>query len=175
MSNPNRHGEFTELIRQHHGRLVGYVFAMVRDFDDTQDIVQQTCLTLWEKFDTFETGTNFGAWACEVARMKVLNFLRTQGRQRLLFGEEFIAELAAIEASLGDQAYRRREALSACVEKLPEKQRNLLWRCYGGKETIKQVAEDLRRTTDGIYGSLRNIRRKLMECIEQTLRREVRT
>ena len=169
MTDRGRHAEFTELLQRHHGRLLGYVLAMVRNFNDAQDIVQQTCLTMWGKFDEFEAGTDFGAWGCEIARRKVLNFLRTEGRRKVRFGEEFIAELASLELELGEQLEFRREALARCVEKLPDTQQQLLWRCYSGEETVKQIAAALKRTTDGIYGSLRNIRQKLAACISRTL------
>jgi RNA polymerase sigma-70 factor (ECF subfamily) len=145
---------------------------MVRNFSDTQDLVQQTCLTLWEKYYDFEAGTDFGAWACEVARMKVLNFLKTQRRRKVHFGDAFLSELADIESEMNESWDGRREALQVCVEKLPEEQRQLLWRCYSDRETIAQVSAALGRTADGVYGSLRNIRQKLMNCIERTLRQE---
>ena len=172
MPQPQRHREFTELLSQHHSRLFGYVFAMVRNYSDAQDIVQQTCLTMWDKFDQFEPGTDFAAWGCEIARRKVLNFLRSEGRRGTQFGDDFVNQLADLELEMGEQLDRRREALSGCVGKLPGEQRQLLWRCYGGKETVKQIATALGRTTDGIYGSLRNIRQKLADCIARTLTKE---
>jgi RNA polymerase sigma-70 factor (ECF subfamily) len=48
-------------------------------WNDTQDIFQQTSLVLWEKFDSFETGSNFAAWSCRAARYTAMNFLRDLG------------------------------------------------------------------------------------------------
>ena len=168
-----RHEQFTDLLTANHGRLVGYVFALVCDFNNTQDIVQQTCLTLWEKFDEFEPDSDFGAWAREVAKNKVLNFYRTQRRQRSRFGDGFLDELAAAEATVDGETYdARREALAPCVTKLSASQQSLLWRYYGGQESVQEIADSLDRTTDGVYGSLRHVRGSLLECITRTLARE---
>jgi RNA polymerase sigma-70 factor (ECF subfamily) len=146
---------------------------MVRDFNETQDIVQQTSLTLWEKFDDYKPDRDFGLWACGVAKYKTLNHLRTEGRRKSRFSEAFLIELAAMEESIeADELDSRRDALSQCVKKLPEKQAELLWSCYRGRETVAEIASSLGRTADGVYGSLRNIRRKLQDCIERSLARE---
>jgi len=35
--------------------------------------LQETCLTLWEKYDEYDPATPFCAWAFTVARFKVLS------------------------------------------------------------------------------------------------------
>ena len=40
-NDPNRYEQYAHLMRQHHDCLYGYVFAMVRDFSDTDDLVQE--------------------------------------------------------------------------------------------------------------------------------------
>ena len=66
----DRDRRFTEQLQRHHRRLYGYVFTLLRNHQDAQDVFQQTSLVLWEKFDEFQPDTNFLTWACTVARFK---------------------------------------------------------------------------------------------------------
>ena len=57
-------------------------------------MLQETFLTVSRKASTFELGTNFVAWACSIARLKVLENFRQKKRSNLL-SETAISALAA--------------------------------------------------------------------------------
>ena len=164
---------FTELFRQHYRELYAYIFALVRDFSDAEDLLQETSVTLWEEFDEFDANTSFRAWACSVAKFKVLNFVRKNVHQRTTHDTAFVEHLADAATELpkvGDAG--RREALQHCVEKLSDTQQRLLWEYYGSKKTVPQIAEQQQRTDNSIYGALAYMRRTLMECIDRYLSKE---
>jgi RNA polymerase sigma-70 factor (ECF subfamily) len=168
-----RRAEFAELIRQHQGRLFGYIHSLVRDLDDADDLFQQTTLTLWKKFDEFRRDGSFFAWACGVARFEAANFLRARGRDRLYFSDELNLLLVEAQAELGeDELEDRREALSRCVEKLRQRDRQLLEECYADPAGVTGVAQRLGRVPQSVHNSLRRIRRALFECVRRTLDRE---
>jgi RNA polymerase sigma-70 factor (ECF subfamily) len=153
--------------------LFGYIFSLVRNLADAEDLFQETCVALWEQFDRFQPGTNFAAWSTTVARFRVLKFFERQPRPQVAFSEEAHARLMEIAGSTSPQVEdARREALASCVEKLPERQRSLLWQVYGGKSQVAEVARTLQRTTHSVYSSLRHIRSILLRCVEETLGEE---
>ena len=92
----DRKAEFAEQLARHQSQLFGYIYSLVRDLDDADDLFQQTSLVLWDKFDQFDPSRSFVDWACGVARYEVLNFLRARSRNRLYFSDEL--NLALIEA-----------------------------------------------------------------------------
>ncbi len=170
---PDRYEQFAELMQQHHDRVYGYIHTLVRDFSATEDLLQETFLTVWRKFDDFQPGTNFGTWACEIARYQVLNFLKKERRRTQRFSDAFEENLAiAVEETDFAEDDLRREALQHCVGNLSDSQRELLWEYYGGKTTVAELAEKRGRSSDGVYGSLRHIRNKLHECVTRYLARE---
>jgi RNA polymerase sigma-70 factor (ECF subfamily) len=115
---------FEELLRAHERQLFGYIFSLVRNLADAEDLFQETCVALWDQFDRFEQGTNFAAWSSTVARFRVLKFLERRPQSVVAFSEEAHARLLEVAAA-GDphELDARREALAACVEKLHERQR----------------------------------------------------
>src|SRR5215813_8422940 len=115
---------FAEHLRACQARLLGYLHSLVRDLDDAEDLFQQTAVVLWRKFDEFDSSRSFFAWACGVARLETANFLRARGRHKLYFSDEL--NLMLIEAQEGldeDESLDRREALTGCVEKLRQRDR----------------------------------------------------
>ena len=63
-------------------------------------------------------------------------------------------------------------ALSQCLFKLPESDRQLVETCYHGEQTIREVAEQIGRSARGVYKSLAHIRKILLNCVLATLKEE---
>jgi RNA polymerase sigma-70 factor, ECF subfamily len=169
--NSERSQKFTEHLLQCQAELLRYIFALVRNGEDAQDVFQQTCMVLWDKFDEFDPSRNFLAWACGVARFKVRKFLTQHRRHEVQFSDEFAQRLAEAQIdSRPNEIETRQTMLSGCIEKLPSPQRELLMLCYGEHQRIVDVAKQLGRSADGVRHSLQTIREKLMECIERGIR-----
>jgi RNA polymerase sigma-70 factor (ECF subfamily) len=165
--------EFEHLLREHHKPLLGYIHSLVRDLEDAEDLFQQTMLILWKKFSTFDRQQSFLAWGCGVARLEVSNYFRVRGRNRLYFTDDLNLLLANAQAEFGrDEFESREEALGACVQKLRERDRELLKTCYGVAHGVVQAAKATSRSAQSIHNSLRRIRRALYECIERTMKQE---
>ena len=68
------------LFVRHEGAIRTFVRALQPSLADADDVLQETFLTVSRKASSFEPGTNFVAWACGVARLKVLESFRRQKR-----------------------------------------------------------------------------------------------
>ena len=161
--------QFVRLLTQHQRRVYGYILKMVVNWNDADEILQETNLRLWEEFDRFEPGTDFAAWAIRVAYYQVLTWRKKRDRSRLVFDEiaiEAISDEGRVSAVVQDV---REGALSACLEQLTARNRDLIQRCYAGKHTIRRVAEELNRSAESIYKSVQRIRLTLHRCVEQRL------
>lgn len=164
--------EFLQLLTRHQAALLGYIFSLVPHWSDAEDLLQQTSVVLWEKFGEFRPGTDFGAWACTVARFKVLNFLKSKGRDRHYFASDVVEQLA--ESGVDDLTAREseRQALSDCLRKIPAPERQMLMAYYSGKQTVKAMAAKRDVSMDAIYKSMSRLRDALLGCMERRLRAE---
>ena len=114
-----RKAEFARYLAENQARLYGYIHSLVPDLNHADDLYQQTALILWSKFDEFDPGRSFFAWACGVARLEAANFARSLARQRRFFGHDLnLLLVEAHEELADDELADRREALGRCVEKL---------------------------------------------------------
>jgi RNA polymerase sigma-70 factor (ECF subfamily) len=165
--------EFATHLRQHQTQLFGYIYSLVRNLDDADDLFQQTSLVLWDKFDQYDASRSFMGWACGVARYEVLNFVRARSRHRLYFIDELnLALIEAHEELQEDQLQERRDALADCMKKLRERDLELLEACYRPSTTVPDVARAWGRSTHSVHNSLRRIRRLLFDCVRRALTRE---
>jgi RNA polymerase sigma-70 factor, ECF subfamily len=166
---PVRHQQFAEQFVLHQDRVYGYIVTMLPNRHDAEDVFQQTSLILWQKWDQFDPGRDFVAWACGVAHNEVRNFLRRHGRQRVLFSDKLMSNLADLRLQSQPILQPRRDALVECMKKLDYLCREMLERCYAAGASMGAIAKQFRMTPNALYLRLRRIRRDLMECIHRTI------
>ena len=86
-----------DLFYCHEQDLRRFIRSLLPTWTDTDEVVQQTAIVIWRKFDQFDPETNFMKWACVIARFEALAYRRKMARDRHVFREE-VLELMADEA-----------------------------------------------------------------------------
>lgn len=163
------HEEFVSLYVRHEAAVFSFVLTMVRHTADAEDVVQRASMTMWRCFGKFAPGTNFRAWAFQIAKNEALNHLSKIKRDRHVFSENLLAMLAERAEERADDLDARRRALDFCVEKLPAEARGIVEGCYAGGSTIRSFAEQAGETANKIYKRLNRIRVGLQKCVERQL------
>ena len=125
--------------------------------------MQETFLTVSRKATSFEPGTNFVAWACGIARLKVLENFRLKKRANVL-SEAAISALAG-DAPSPQSLSEREDALEGCLERLTPKVRDLLWRRYSRRQSSEEMAEAAGMTANAVRVALSKARVTLRDCI----------
>lgn len=157
------------LFVRHEGAIRAFVRALQPAFAEADDVLQETFLTASRKADSFEPGTNFVAWACGIARLKVLEHCRRQRRATAL-GEAALAALAA-DAPSESLTQAREAALGRCLEKIAPKSRDLLWRRYSSRQSSDEIAAGTGLTSIAVRVALSKARAFLRECVSTELRK----
>ena len=163
------HEEFVTLYVRHEAAVFSFVLAMVSHTADAEDVVQRASMTMWRCFDRFEPGSNFRAWAFQIAKNEALNHLSKNKRDRHVFSEKLVAMLADQAEERADDLDARRRALDFCVEELPADDHELVKGCYREGSTIRSFAEQSGETANKIYKRLNRVRRQLQKCAERQL------
>lgn len=161
---------FADLLRESHRDLFVFIYALVQNRADAEDVYQQTTMVLWSKFAEFTPGTNFAAWATRVAHLTARHFIRSRRRQHLYFSDEILDSLREVYRPQGPEHHATRmEALSTCIEKLPARDRSLIHRCYAGDSDVAGIAASEQRSAASVYQAIYRIRKNLFGCVQRTL------
>ena len=59
------------LMVQHQRQIFSFIYSLAPNRHDAEDLLQETSLVICEKFPEFKPGTNFLAWACQIALWRV--------------------------------------------------------------------------------------------------------
>jgi RNA polymerase sigma-70 factor (ECF subfamily) len=168
-----RTNAFLRLLGKHERELQLYVLAMVPNWSDADDIVQEVRIKLWNEFDRYDPDKSFGAWARTLAHYEILAARKKSRRLHAKLGDNVI-ELIVAEASMrsADGGEDRQSALEYCLAKIDEVRRAILMRYYGGGETLADLAASVDKTPTATKQLVYRVRRTLAECIDRKLGRD---
>lgn len=165
-------GEFVRLFAQHQRGIHSYICSLAPSRSDADDVMQETSLVLWRKWDEFDRSRDFLRWACGIAFKEVLKVRRKAATSRCYFNEALLEQIAAEAVRQSEDLELRHIALIGCMKKLTPRDRELIERRYQSKTTARQVAGDLGRSSSTVYKALMRIRSSLLGCIERSLAQE---
>jgi RNA polymerase sigma factor (sigma-70 family) len=134
---------------------------------DAEDVFQNTSVVLWEKFDTYERGTNFLAWACRIAYFEALYDRRKTSRVKTLSDAAWEA-LAGDALAISEKAEEHEENLTECLERLKPADRELLHQKYFLQRSVAEIAASGSKSIHSIYRSLARVHDALSECMRRS-------
>ena len=161
--------EFVQLFSRNQRRLYLHILGQLGNSDDAEDILQETNVVIWRKFDRFQPGTNFIAWSFQIANFEVMKFRDRRRSSKLVFSDALIEMIAQESEESQDDFDQRRGALRECLKKLRPKDRELIQSRYSPGNKGKDVAAVLDRPMNSVYQSIGRIRKTLFECITRQL------
>lgn len=146
------------------------ILALVIDVDIAEDIYQEVNLVMWRKFNTFEKGTDFRAWALKIALYQVMAWRKRVSRNRLVFNEDFMTLIAEEFEKDHGTKQDQKAALDDCVKSLSQRHQQLIAYRYEMSLSPRDIAAKTGKTIDGIRRTLSRVRKILQECTDRKLR-----
>lgn len=165
--------EYCRNMRQYWPELLRFALKLVPNRSDAEEVLQESSLILWQKYDEFQSGSSFLHWGKKVVYFEVLTF-RKKKRKWLHFSSELVEELAAEEQDQKHHVLLVHEALEQCTLKLSEKDQNLVRLRYKENQSAKEISQVVKRSVEAIYKAFGRIRFALRDCIQRELARDSR-
>lgn len=142
---------FGQLVCLHQAAVSGVAYSICGDFAASEDLAQEAFVTAWKQLPDLQEPARFRAWACGIARLLALNYVRSRARHSL----DDVTDPESENLSLDEPSPR--EAATSAEEKallwrtlarLPENYREPLVLFYREQKSIAQVAAALELTDD---------------------------
>ena len=167
MDQNSQHDQFIRLFTQAQPEVYSYLRSMIFNRADADDVFQDVACVLWQKFDQFQPGTQFGQWACAIAHNQAMAHFQKGRRDKLVFSMDVLALIADKTASQNQTFGAFQDALLGCLEELSEQDTQLVHLRFEPLATNRSVAATLGRSETAISRSLSRIYALLLNCIRR--------
>ena len=161
---------FAEMFSLNYRHIMSFIYSLVPNSSDADDIMQETAKVMWEKIDQFEVGTNFVSWAMTIAKYQIL-LHRKKFHTKVPFSSaliETLSEEASVPAPKTN--HKKLDALRDCIQKLAPKDRKLIFYRFEKRYTAKLLSKQIGVAINTIYRNEGRILNDLLKCVQHTLR-----
>jgi RNA polymerase sigma-70 factor (ECF subfamily) len=157
------------LMTRYQRRIFSYIYTLVPRRHDAEDLLQETSLVICEKFGEFEEGTDFVAWACQIAYWRIRYARQKFARSKVVFDDEVLDAVAHTAVNLSREVDSRHEALAHCLQKLYPRDREFILTRYEPGSGVEEAAKTAGRSLPAAYKALSRIRKLLFDCVTHQL------
>lgn len=157
------------LLTRHQRQIFSYIYTLVPDRHDAEDLLQETSQVICEKFDQFREGSDFVAWACQIAWWRIRYSRQKFARSKVVFDQDVMEAVAQTAATMHAEMDDRHEALANCLQKLHPRDREMMLTRYEPAGGVEEAARLSGRSIEGTYKALARIRKLLLDCVSNQL------
>jgi RNA polymerase sigma-70 factor (ECF subfamily) len=147
-----------------------YVRAMVLNYHDSQDIIQNIAVVFAEKFADLNPSRDVVPWVLTIARYEIVNYFRSKGRETELLDERLMQRMETAYHSIHSEADKIKTALHECIRKLNKRSRHVLELRYFRDMSVSDISKRLSISANAVYLILCRTRDALAKCIQRKTR-----
>jgi len=148
-------------------RLLGYIISLVADVTDAKDVLQETNRVIAAKIGELKQADRFAAWAYRIAFFQSLAFLKKCQRDRHVFGDDLLRNLAALSEDLNGQLEQSWGRLERCLARLPDRSRLVVSDYYYAGLSLVEIGDNRSMQANHVAQVLYRSRQALHTCITQ--------
>ncbi|UCG44012.1 MAG: RNA polymerase sigma factor [candidate division WOR-3 bacterium] len=156
-------GAFEELVKRHQRPLFSYVYRMLGNPDDAEELTQVALVRSWDKLKGFKGNSKFKTWLYRIATNLCINQVTRRKPTT-----ELPETLHGPETEEPEAEYRRRrreQVVKAAIECLPAEQRSaLMLSVYDNmrySEIARAMGKSVRAVDSLLFRAKANLRKNL--------------
>jgi len=173
---------FRQLVERYQRRLFSVAYGMLRNREDSMDVVQESFVKVYRHIDSFLGTSSFYTWAYRICVNLCIDQLRKRARRQqvdyddaMQRSEEVDGDDNIMPSTLGvnpAKVYQRKELLeqlSAAMEALSEKHRSIIILREVQGLSYTEIAEILEISKGTVMSRLHHARQNLQKSLEEYL------
>ncbi|MGQ9846368.1 MAG: RNA polymerase sigma factor [Bacteroidales bacterium] len=164
------HAAFKELIEKYQQPLYWHIRKILLDHDDTDDVLQNTFIKVWNSLPEFKQQSKLYTWLYRIATNEALTFLRNKNKRTFFNIDNLNAEW---NVRLESDPYFNGDELELALQKailtLPDKQRIVFNMRYYDDISYEDMAEILETSVGALKASYHHAVKKIEKKLKQSL------
>ena len=153
---------YEQVYQDYSKKVMGYIRPRISNPSDAEELHSTVFMKVFEKFDSFDqTKASVSTWIYTIARNTLIDFFRTRKVMDEL-GDEDIVEEDAFRGILDEETLGE---LAEALEKLPQRERDLIILHYYHNMQLKEIALKLHMS----YSNCKIVHNKALMKLRQYL------
>jgi RNA polymerase sigma factor (sigma-70 family) len=158
---------FTTIIKKYQERLYWHIRRLVVDHDDTNDVLQNVFIRVWNGLGNFKEESQLYTWLYRIATNESLTFMEQQKKRAAVSLSDVESGLAnKVMADKGFDANKLEWKLQLAMQQLPEKQKLVFNLRYYDEMPYEEMSRVLDTSEGALKASYHHAVKKIEEYIK---------
>jgi RNA polymerase sigma factor (sigma-70 family) len=154
---------FRNLLNTYQERLYYHVRRYVHNHEDANDILQNTCIKVWNAIDNFRGESGLYTWLYRIAGNEAITFLNKNKKRNEVDIEQTTANYrSAADTIDGDEMTLK---LERAIATLPDKQKQVFIMRYYDELPYEKIAEISETSVGALKASYHHAVKKIEELL----------
>jgi RNA polymerase sigma-70 factor, ECF subfamily len=162
---------YRELVKRYQKKLFVYLYHLMRNKEETEDVLQDVFIKVYDNLAKFDTQKKFSSWIYRIAHNEAVNIIKRKNWRKFISWEDITIkgdtlDLKAKEKSPLDDWIEKelKGEMQTALEKLPDQYREVLILRYFLGKSYDEISEIIRKPVNTV-GTLINRAKKRMLVI----------
>lgn len=169
LKDPNqKESAFRELLSLYKERLYWQIRNIVKDHDDTDDVLQNTFLKIFRNIDKFKGESQLFSWMYRIATNEAISFLNKKAKKLRISSEELQQQIIEnLESDVYFEGNKIQLKLQKAIASLPEKQQQVFNMKYFQELKYREISEILGTSEGALKASYHIASKKIEEYLKE--------
>jgi RNA polymerase sigma-70 factor (ECF subfamily) len=158
---------FKEMVTLYKERLYWHIRNMVKNHEDTHDVLQNTFIKVFNNIQNFKGDSKLYSWMYRIATNEAINFLNKQAKRLQISSEDLQHQLIDnLESDVYFEGDEIQLKLQKAIASLPPKQQQVFNLKYFQELKYREMAEILQTSEGALKASYHHATKKIEEFIK---------
>ncbi|MDT0690220.1 RNA polymerase sigma factor [Salegentibacter sp. F188] len=158
---------FSELVSHYKERLYWHIRNIVKNHDDTDDILQNTFIKIFKNIGNFKGESQLFSWMYRIATNEAITFLNKQARKNHISSQELQDQIIGnLESDVYFEGTEIQLKLQNAINSLPAKQQQVFNMKYFQDLKYREISEILETSEGALKASYHIAVRKIEEYLK---------
>jgi len=157
---------FTEIVKKYQERLYWHIRRMLVDHDDSNDVLQNVFIRVWNALSGFREDAQLYTWLYRISTNECLTFIEQQKKKASVSLSDVESGLSnKIKADKDFDANKLEWKLQLAIQQLPEKQRVVFMLRYYDEMPYEEMSKVLETSAGALKASYHHAAKKIEDFI----------
>lgn len=161
-----RERAYTSIIKKYQEKLYWHIRRIVVDHDDTNDVLQNVFIRVWNGLENFREDSQLYTWLYRIATNECLTFLEKEKKRAAVSLSDVESGLSEkVKADKDFDANKLEWKLQMAIQQLPEKQRVVFTLRYYDEMPYEEMSRVLETSEGALKASYHHAVKKIEDYI----------
>lgn len=167
------------LMRKYHDAIYSFVYRMVHDKEQVEDLTQEAFIKAFASLKTFNEEYAFSTWLYKIATNNCIDYIRKRKLQTFSIDKPIESKDSDYSFEISDETYeadrelisdQRAVLLAGAIRSLPEKYRKVIQLRHVEEKSYEEIAEELKLPIGTVKAHIFRARELLYKQLRDKIR-----